>query len=346
LAERIALTSVLVAYAFHNLFVFDNLYSYIYFFAVLALIDSQVGRPLRTFEEAPVITPVTAGTLVLPIVAALGLGLVFVVNASGIRETALLVDAISPQPGGVKKNLALFEDLTANPSFATQEVREQLVQFSLSVASNTSLPQDFREKVALFAISEAEKQVKRYPLDARSRLQLAIAYRAKPDIAASLKEILAAHELSKRKQQILIQLGVTYVDMNDFANARKAFIAAHELGPRFGDPAIYAASGEFLSGNREAGQSILSTTFGTTTVDNDFLVQVYSHTKDYPSLIALLELRLAKSAGPIESYFNLAAAQYYTGNVRKSIEVLRRALAAHPDKASEIERAIQEVEGR
>ena len=54
--ERIALTAALAGYAIHNFFVFDNLYSYIYFFALLALIDSQVSRPIEKFEKAPALS--------------------------------------------------------------------------------------------------------------------------------------------------------------------------------------------------------------------------------------------------------------------------------------------------
>src|SRR3989338_6604814 len=50
--ERVALTAALVGYAVHNLFVFDNLYSYIYFFAILALVDSQVTRPIEKIGRA------------------------------------------------------------------------------------------------------------------------------------------------------------------------------------------------------------------------------------------------------------------------------------------------------
>ncbi len=39
------LTAALAGYAVHDMFVFDNLYSYVYLFAILALIDSQVARP-------------------------------------------------------------------------------------------------------------------------------------------------------------------------------------------------------------------------------------------------------------------------------------------------------------
>ena len=43
-AEQIALTALLAGYAFHDLFVFDNIVSYILFFAVAAMVDGTVGR--------------------------------------------------------------------------------------------------------------------------------------------------------------------------------------------------------------------------------------------------------------------------------------------------------------
>src|SRR6185437_10279957 len=83
--ERIALTAALAGYACHNLFVFDNLYSYVYFFAILALIDSQVARPIKYFEQMGEADEASAGVIALPVAGIVALALIGFVNYPGIH---------------------------------------------------------------------------------------------------------------------------------------------------------------------------------------------------------------------------------------------------------------------
>ena len=254
-AERIALTAVLAGYAVHNFFVFDNLYSYIYFFAVLALIDSQVARPAAPSRGA-MKSPSTA--VVLPIVSALTLVFIFTLNGSGMKVAQKLVAALQSQPGGVATNMALFADLAANPSFATQEVREQIVSFAVTLRQVPGVPDTLKAQAAELAVSEMKKQVMAYPNDARERLELAIAYRAVGNIEAALAEIEAAHQISPAKEQILVQKGVTLLEMNEFKAAQETLDAAYALGPQFSDLAKYAALGNFIVGDAARGNAIIA----------------------------------------------------------------------------------------
>jgi len=85
-AERIALTGAIVGYAIHNSFVFDNLYSYIYFFAIIAFIDSQVSRPIALFENTKVLPDEEGTTYVLPIAIISLIVIVWFVNVPGIYK--------------------------------------------------------------------------------------------------------------------------------------------------------------------------------------------------------------------------------------------------------------------
>ncbi len=95
--ERIALTAALVGYGVHNVFVFDNLYSYVYFFAILALIDSQVGRPIKRLEEAGEMSENNGLTYALPVAAVTLCVVVWFVNITGMQAATQLITALSPQ---------------------------------------------------------------------------------------------------------------------------------------------------------------------------------------------------------------------------------------------------------
>ncbi|MHB8860749.1 MAG: O-antigen ligase family protein, partial [Minisyncoccota bacterium] len=202
--ERTLLTAALVGYAIHNLFVFDNLYSYVYFFAILALIDSQVARPIKQLEDLSVLDEKDGMAYALPIATAAACALIWTVNIPGMQVATKLITALSPSSAGVSGNLAAFEDLAAHPSFAAQEVREQMVTFASSVMQSSTATDVQKQQAVTLAVTEMQKQVAAYPLDAREHLELSYVYRAAGDNANALKEINTALTLTPKKEQVWI----------------------------------------------------------------------------------------------------------------------------------------------
>jgi O-antigen ligase/Tfp pilus assembly protein PilF len=344
--ERIALTVAFTGYAVHNLFVFDNLYSYIYFFALLALIDSQVGRPCRQMEEAPIISPEGGMTYALPVAAAVAFVLVWTLNVPGMRTASGLITALSPSSDGIGANLAAFEKLAPHPSFAVQEVREQLVSFASAVTQSSQATKEEKQRAVSLAISEMQKQVASYPLDTRERLQLAYAYRAMGDGTRALGEIEAAHQLSPKKEQILVEKGAIEWDMGDVKAAQADFNAAYALGPQFLDLAVYAAAGNIAAGDIAAADKILLAAYGATTVDSDILSVAYYRTSNWPRLINIWKLRVNRPDAGAQAWFGLAAAYYAAGDSETAIQTVSEAVKRFPETAASGAAAINQIKGR
>jgi O-antigen ligase len=255
-AERIALTCVLAGYSFHNIFVFDNLYSYVYFFAILALIDSQV---IAESPQGSQPKELAAAAFVLPIASAVVLVLAYLVNAPGLGVASGLIHALSPQQNGLTVNAQIFTDLAAHPSFAGQEVREQVVSFALQAVQSKDISNATKAQIATLAVTEMEKQVAAYPQDAREHLELALAYRTVGNVEGVLKEIDAALALSPNKEQILLQKGLTLFEIGKVADAEKVLDAAYVLAPQSPEIATYAALGDFATGDSAGGNAIIAT---------------------------------------------------------------------------------------
>ncbi len=340
--ERIALTGLLAAYAFHNLFVFDHLVSYIYFFAILALIDSQVGKPVAILERSPVMPPAIAASTALPISAAAFIALLFLIIVPGTSAASTIIQAISPK-ANLADNLAVFKDVLDGPVLGRQEVREQLVSFALSASGSQNVSSELKGQFSQFAVSEMQKEVEAHPLDARLHLQLALAYRALGDVPHALKSMEDALALSPKKIQIFIQIGATKLEMGDVAGARESFTAAYALGPQFPDLAVYAAAGEFLSGNAAKGRELLQESYGTTTVDSDVLTVAYLQSKNYDSLISLWQLRVQKPNATVETYFGLAGAYYVAGNIAMVRQTLNDLVKIHPEVKADVEAALKQL---
>ncbi|MDD3531302.1 MAG: O-antigen ligase family protein [Candidatus Pacebacteria bacterium] len=342
--ERIALTAAVVGYAIHNLFVFDNLYSYIYFFALLALVDSQVARPIAKLERAPELDSSLGTAYALPVAAVAAIGLIWFVNVSGMQTASRLITAMTPTSAGIKANIAAFTDLAAHSSFAGQEVREQIVSFAAAVSQSTQATNEEKQQAVTLAITEMQKQVAAYPLDAREHLQLSYAYRAAGDGANALKEIESAIALSPKKEGFWIEAGALAWDIGDAKAAQTSFATAYKLGPQFPALAVYAAAGNLAVGDTAAADAILLKTFGTTEVDNDVLAVAYYRTKDWPRLIGLWKARATKPGAPVESWFSLAAAYYMSGDKADAVATITKAVALYPAAAASGAAAIKQIE--
>ena len=342
--ERIALTCALVGYGIHNLFVFDNISSYIYFFAILALVDSQTARPVEVLEKVPELDESIGMTYALPIAVVVAIALVWVVNVPGIRAATGLITAISPSSTSPAGNITSFERLLARPLFARQEIREQLVSYASAVVQDPSVPDAEKQRAVTLAITEMQKQVARYPLDTREHLQLAYMYRAAGAGADALKEIKTAALLTPTKEEIWLLEGATEWDLGDSQAARASFDKAYALGPQFDDLAAYAAAGAYSTGDTAHGNAILMQAYGTTTVDSQALAIAYLHTKDWPRLIRFWQLRAAAPDASVQSYFSLAAAYYTAGDHAQAIAVIRQAALRFPQAQSAADAAIKQIQ--
>lgn len=343
--ERTLLTAALIGYAVHNVFVFDNVISYLYFFAILALIDAHTAREVRYFERAPELSPVAGTTYALPMAAVAVAGLLWFVNVPGMRAAHELVVAISPAPSGPEENIARFERLVQHPSFAAQEVREQVVAVAGAIVQNQSVPVELKQRAVALAVAEMEKQVERYPRDARARLQLAYAYRTGGDLARAFAETEAAVALSPRKQQMRLEAGQVAWEAGDNAAAREYLTSAYALDPQFTELAAYAAAGEIIAGNVSAADRLLTEAYGTTAVDSDILGAAYFRTKNWPRLIQLWRMRAERPGASVQTWFGLAAAYYASGDNASAITTVRKAVELYPDAADAGAAAIAQIQG-
>lgn len=341
-AERIALTGALVGYAIHNLFVFDNLYSYVYFFAILALIDSQVARPLKAFERWPELDASMGTTYVLPLATITAVLVVWFVNVQDIAVASELSSAITASSS--TSAIAMFEDLVVHPGHEAQEIREQLVAFESGIVQDQNATNEEKQQVVTLTIGEMKKQVASHPLDTREQLQLAYAYRAAGDSPDALTQVLSAGALSPTMETIWTLAGATSWDLGDLSGAAGYFDKAYTLGPQFSDLASYAAAGAYGVGNTAKGDAILEKTYGTTDVDSQILAAGYYQGKDWSRLIRLWQLRAAAPDASIQTFFSLAAAYYASGDRASAIAVLRQTMSRFPQAQAAGQAAIAQIQ--
>jgi len=277
--ERSLITGLLVAYFFHNLFVFDNLVSYLLFFALLGYIHfksteenpvpSVISQPKNQWPLAPIV--VIVGALFLPTF--------YWLNVKPWLANRTLIEALSLQ-NYPKDEFARFKKVFAYQTFASTEASEQMINFALGAAQNQSLPTEDRTAIASLARDQILETIKREPENARYPFFAGSFFSRLGWLEEARENLETARRLSPRKQTIIFELGGLNINQKKYDNALALFRAAYELDKSFSEAKKLYALGAIYDDQLPLATDLLS-----------------AAAKDDPSF--LLDERLVQAYGSI-----------------------------------------------
>ncbi len=361
-AEQAAFLGLLGGFAFNNLFVFDNLSSAVLFFTLLAYFHSLSKR------EAPALRwsqPLGEHTMAIaaPIVAGVVLVGAWAFNAPGMTRAATLVQAIQSQVGvkdssgavvgqakDPKRNLAEFQ-ATVGPGawpgnpLGRQEATEQFLQYvSNQIAPNANLDPQVRQNFLIAAYQAGTQLLIDRPGDARLELFFATFLSQAGQVAEALAHLETAQKLSPQKQQILMQIGATQLQAGNKEAALTALKSAYDLEPRYDSARILYAAGYYYAGQLAQGDALLKERFGSTTFDNDQLLQVYMNAKLYDRAAAVWQGRIEKDPKNVQFHLGLASTYFAAGKKAETIAALRQIATIDPRAAVQMQQLITQIE--
>lgn len=345
--QQAALLGLLAAYAFNNLFVFDNLTSSLYFFSVLAFVYglSQNSLPGRAWLSRPVghHGVAIAAPLVVILVATLGWAL----NAQGLARAGTLVKTISDtsDPAATLANfkLALAPGAWPGGALGYQETTEQLLTFSGNSIASSQASNEIKSEYYTTSIDAMQRLIDQREGDARIELFASGFYGQFGKLSEALAHAQKALALSPRKQQILFQLGLVYVNSGELEKALEAFKQAYESAPENPQALVYYAMGEYFAGNTAAGDALLAERFGSTIVDNEQVLQVYGNLKMYDRVIKIWKLRVEKNPKDFNTNLSLASAYYASGDRAGAVAQLKAMQQLDPAKAGQLQALIDQL---
>lgn len=140
--ERGVLLGILAGYFTHNLVVFDNIISYIFFAIILGLINSRVGIiPLKLTNlkvDKLIINQFATPVMVVALIAS-----IYTFHVPGMQAAGDIIDAFRAEDPGAR--LEAFQRAIARDSFAHQEITEQLSQQSMSMVRNPQASEEVKK---------------------------------------------------------------------------------------------------------------------------------------------------------------------------------------------------------
>lgn len=346
--EKGILTAVMVAYIFHNLFVFDNLISYILFFTILAYVHHVGTKNKEVFGKfyTKEFKPEFLNYIIVPIVT---LGIVFTiyfVNIPALSANFTLIEAMRPPTSGnVSQNLDLFKKAFSYNSFGNSEIVEQLTQVTVQVANpQGQASNEIKQNFFNFTKQKLEEKVSSQPNDTRY-LVFAGSFFNRFGIYEEAKKYLdRAREESPKKQTIYFESGSTYLGLGQPEKMMELFKQAYEFKPTAGESRLIYVIGAIYTKNTEVLRELLPLIDENSLINDPRVLKAYADMGDYNSVIFILKKRVEKNPSDLQAKLSLAAAYNNIGQKQNAISLIREVIKAEPGWKQDGERFIQQIQ--
>lgn len=326
--ERGVLLGILAGYFTHNLVVFDNIVSYLFFALILALIHSRVGVTMPSLEKIK-IDHAIATQFAAPVVAVLVFALIYTMHVPNMQAASDIIDGYRATTPADR--LAAFERAISRDSFAQQEITEQIAQQAMSMMADQNVPEEIKQKFVTVAERELVKLVQDKPDDARIHVFFGTFYRSIGDLEAAAKQMDIARELSPRKQSIISQQAIVAYSQGNLEKARDLFGEAFRLDENNYEAREYYAATLFYNGEvNEAKALAIDETALNRFAQNDFLIGGVNKAGDTGFMIELYKIRVRIKPEVEQNWASLAFLYNQIGDKESAVKTMRQAAEAKP----------------
>lgn len=365
--QKSIITGLLVAYFVHNLFIFDNLVSYILFFILLAYVNQNglthesvispiVNKLKKAYDHLVkregMLDTLTARILII-LIAVLAFG--YVSNAAVYKpymagttliealklsqpEAAKYLGEQAASPAVILKN---FQQALSYDTFGNTEIRERLAETIPDVVTR-SKDQEVSKALTGLVASEFEKAVKETPNDPRPYVFLSLYLQKFGLFEQSMTFIDKAIKLSPTKQSFIYQKGIIQLTMQKFDDAIATFKMAYELEPSSSESkTLYALaliySNKVADANKLVGDDLKVQT------DQRFL-DALMQTKQYSEIIAIANKKITADPTNPQAHMSLAGLYLKMYRSADAIAEIRKVITLAPDFKTTGEFYIKEIQ--
>ncbi len=329
--ERGVLFGILVGYMTHNLVVFDNIVSYMFFGLILALIHSRAGVVMPKVEKFKMDTNLVK-QFVAPVAAVVVFAFIYTMQIPNIKAASDIIDGYRATT--IEDKLAAFERAAGRNSFGKQEISEQIAQQAMSIVRDEKIPLEMRQKFVNLAESELLALAKEKPGDARIHVFIGSFYRAVNELEKAGEQMAIARQLSPNKQSIISQQAIVEYSKGNMEAARDLFKEAFLLDERNYEAREYYAALLFLTGEGEAAKALaIDETAINRFAVNDFVMGSVKQAGDNAFMVELYKARIIQQPDIEQNRASLAFLYYELGQTDLASATLREAASVKPSFA-------------
>ncbi len=270
---------LLGAYFAQNLFVFDNLISYILFYVVLAYLYSRDTQDENSNPR--IIKEDIINYVVVPILVVVFGVAVWFCNIKPINANNNLIKAITSlrsqttssitQSDVASSSLKYFNKVFSANTFGSSETREQLVTIVPQVINSSGINDEIKREFVNLGYEQMKKQIELNPNDARYQYFMGVYLDNLSQYQIALTYLQKAVELSPNKLTMLFELAKCYAYLGQKEQSLVIAKQAYDLVPEYEQGKMNYAAALILNDQEKLAKEIL----GSETTTSENIVRMY-----------------------------------------------------------------------
>lgn len=347
IAQKSILIGLLVGYAIHNVFVFDNQTSYVMFITFLAFVHSlKFGKTpfiFKNFNKHQSEDDITIRDYVyVPVIVIAAVSCLYFINVRPIQANRGLINALSQCQNVQTITTAPFvKVLSLGQTVASQETVEQLISCTARVITSPQATEKTKVEFYNLVKAEVDNQIKRTPNDARIYIIAGGLFSLIQDHKSATPLLEKANTLSPNKQTIIFELASNYLTIGKKQEAvdlmEKAYLSAKD-----NDTAKVGYAATLIAVGQES--KALDVFKGEMDIFNDpKIINAYIYVKQYGKAIEIYKKLIKAGNQPQEIYSALAYAYILNGQNALAIQTVRTIGELFPVPKAQVDSLIQQI---
>ncbi|MFA5736547.1 MAG: O-antigen ligase family protein [Candidatus Paceibacterota bacterium] len=354
------LLGLLAAYFFQNLFVFDNLISYLLFFIVLAYIhflytstrvnagkEENTNRKLIKTDKTKTSNSIWTTLIISGLFLSLFL---YKFNFKPIGASQDIIKALNFSHNPVI-SLEYYKKVFAAETFANQEAGEQLLGKTLTILQDKIISGELKNHYLNLAMTEWDKNLLTHKNNPRAHFYYGTFLSKIGKHDEALVHLAHAKEFSPKKQMIRFELATLYFKLNRADMAMLELEEAFNLEPNYPEARKMYALGAIIVGENNLALEIIKPI-----KDNpdyfldDRFIYYYTQAGEKKEVDYLLEKRIGYYIDNItnnpknfENYLKLAEAQISLGQNNEGKKNLEMMIELVPEEQKALKTKAQNL---
>jgi Flp pilus assembly protein TadD len=332
------MVGMLFGYLVHDSFVFDTLASYVFFFAVLAFVDSfgEHKRELQAIERP--VSDNLVKYIAVPITVVILAVVVYFFNVRPLLANIYLsmANATCSKPDA---DVGLFNKaLSFSTAMSSQDILNALIPCTDNIISNPLISGKVKQSFIDLTVAQIKSVIADTPNDAYAYYVGGPFLKQIGKFSDAESALNKAHMLAPNEQVISFELASVYLFENKKDQAVAVLGQAYESAPGYGNAASAYAVALMIAGREADARQV----FGA---DSGLLDKVKAYiSSGQPSQATAVYQSIIAQPESIDTLVQQARIQYAAGNTAQAIGILRAIESDHPEAKDQIEAAIKAVQ--
>lgn len=347
--EKAVIFGLISAYIFNNLFVFDQISSYILFFTILVYVHShtpetkmsvwnKISLKIRRMFEGEKSRPITE-TLILIFTALI---IYFVIYVPWQQNMDLLAVLKLNNENKTSKTEIYAKPLLGY-GMGFSESLEHISQTSINIAANPNISAELKQSLFDIVNNAFIKHLNKVPNDARYRLFYGVFLSRFGWYGKAIGQLKEAQKLSPKKQQIYFELISNLLLDGKTAEAVQDAKITYQLEPSYEEARFVYGLTLLASGNKVLSDETLKDVSESKIIFDDRYLGVLLSLKRFQETIDIINERIRLNPNNLQHRITLAAAYLQADRKREAIQTLEEVIRLEPSFKEKGEFYINEI---